>query len=53
MTMHARADGSGPRAPDAFDCGRSWQCYIESYFDSDRIDIAARTRKDVLQMLCV
>jgi 2-polyprenyl-6-hydroxyphenyl methylase/3-demethylubiquinone-9 3-methyltransferase len=49
MTKHEGCDR--PRAPrrvEAFEFGRNWQRYIESYLESDRVDIAARSLDDLL-----
>ena len=49
--MNPHPDTNGPDAPrpsDAFEFGRNWQRYIENYFDSERVEIAARSLADLI-----
>lgn len=49
MTMHAGGDGPGaPRPVDAFEFGRNWQRYIESYLQPERVEIAAHSLADLV-----
>lgn len=41
------ADGEYGRSPDAFTFGQNWQRYIRRYLDSQRIEIAATSLKDL------
>ena len=49
MSTYPNANEPNSTPPsDAFKFGRNWQRYIENYFDSERVEIAARSLADLI-----